>query len=301
MSAVKAWIAAARPRTLPLALASILMGSFLASYFGGFRWSVLGLACLTTIFLQILSNLANDYGDSVHGADSEQRQGPQRAVQSGQISLASMKNAMKLFGALSFIAGIVLLLVGLGLENWPYLLGFLLLGLLCIWAAIAYTATDKPYGYAGLGDISVFVFFGLVGVLGTFFLHTGSLEASALWLACTSGAFATGVLNINNIRDISSDEQAGKRSIPVRMGRVWAVRYHWALLLIGFGCASAFTLMNYKSMWQWAFLLLAIPMLKDAVSIASPIEAEKMNVLLKKLAISTLLFTLVFGLGLVFS
>ncbi|NVK50851.1 MAG: 1,4-dihydroxy-2-naphthoate octaprenyltransferase, partial [Cyclobacteriaceae bacterium] len=158
----EAWLHAVRLRTLPLALASIFAGSILASYYQVFRWEIVILASLTTVFLQILSNLSNDYGDSIHGADSEDRSGPVRAVQSGVITLAEMKRAMYLFGMLSFISGISL--IYLALNDWLLFTVFLILGLLAIWAAISYTSGSNPYGYAGLGDLSVFLFFGILGV-----------------------------------------------------------------------------------------------------------------------------------------
>ena len=159
----EAWLHAVRLRTLPLALASIFAGSFIAAWQNSFRWEILVLASLTTVFLQILSNLSNDYGDSVHGADSIDRQGPVRAVQSGLITLPEMKKAMYLFGALSLISGLSLLY--LAVQDLQIFLLFLGLGLAAIWASITYTSGKNPYGYAGLGDLSVFIFFGLLGVL----------------------------------------------------------------------------------------------------------------------------------------
>ena len=157
MTNTKAWLQAFRLRTLPLALSSILMGAFLAGSVGAFQWSIFLLCVFTTILLQILSNLANDYGDSIHGADHAERKGPSRAVQSGAISARQMKAAVVLFVFLSLSSGISLLLVSFGLD-WNALLFFLGLGILSIAAAIAYTVGKKPYGYAGLGDFSVLIF-----------------------------------------------------------------------------------------------------------------------------------------------
>src|SRR5690554_4435762 len=210
----QAWLHAIRLRTLPLALASILMASFMAQYHGLFRWEVFVLAALTTTLLQILSNLANDYGDSIHGADSAVRQGPIRAVQSGIISSGEMKKAMLVFALLSFISGNLLLFIALN-DLFVYL-SFVALGLLSIIAAVTYTSGTKPYGYLGLGDISVFLFFGLVGVLGTYYLHTLEFSPQLVLPAVSLGLFSTAVLNINNIRDINSDAQAGKN--PFRCG-----------------------------------------------------------------------------------
>jgi 1,4-dihydroxy-2-naphthoate octaprenyltransferase len=219
---VKAWISAFRLRTLPLALASIFLGSFIAAAHGAFDWLIFSLCVLTTLFLQILSNLANDYGDSIHGADGEHREGPSRAVQAGLISATQMKKAMTVFGVLSFITGVLLIYTAFQAQWWLALI-FLGLGLGAIYAAIRYTAGKNPYGYKGLGDLFVLLFFGLVGVGGSYFLYTQVLDWFILLPATGCGLLAVGVLNVNNIRDIKSDEVSGKRSIPVRIGRENAV------------------------------------------------------------------------------
>lgn len=293
----EAWLHAVRLRTLPLALASILAGSFLAYWQNSFRLEILALAALTTIFLQILSNLSNDYGDTVHGADSVDRQGPVRAVQSGIISLAEMKKAMYLFGFLSLISG--LLLIYFALEDWRLFLLFLGIGLAAIWAAITYTSGSNPYGYAGLGDISVFVFFGLTGVLGTYFLHTLSFEPLAVLIAISLGSFSTAVLNINNIRDIESDKKAGKRSIPVRIGREMAVRYNWVLIGTGYVSLLLFAGLSSSLLPLLAFLALPL-MIKVGIGVQKAQSSEATDPFLKKMAISTLLWTILFGIGTMF-
>lgn len=293
----EAWLHAVRLRTLPLALASILAGSFLAAWKENFRWEILLLAALTTIFLQILSNLSNDYGDTVHGADSSERTGPVRAVQSGIISLPEMKRAMYLFGFLSFVSG--LLLLYFAVQDWKLFALFLGLGLAAIWAAITYTSGSNPYGYAGLGDISVFLFFGLLGVLGTFFLHTLSFEPLTLLIGIALGLFSAAVLNINNIRDIESDQKAGKKSIPVRIGRAAAVRYNWALLVGGYLCLIGFALVSGQ-----LFSLLALPaglvMWRVGSGVQHARSSAETDPFLKKMAVSTLLWVLLFGAGLLF-
>lgn len=293
----EAWLHAVRLRTLPLALASILAGSFLAAWQESFRWEILLLASLTTIFLQILSNLSNDYGDTIHGADSAERQGPVRAVQSGLISLPEMKRAMYLFGVLSLISGLLLLF--LAVQDWKLFALFLGLGLAAIWAAITYTSGSNPYGYVGLGDISVFVFFGLLGVLGTFFLHTLSFEPLSLLIGIALGLFSTAVLNINNIRDIESDQKAGKRSIPVRIGRKAAVKYNWALLAAGYLCLLSFAILSGKIPSLLA--LLAWPlMMKVGYGVQHAKSSAETDPYLKKMAISTLLWVILFGIGILF-
>ena len=294
----QAWLHAIRLRTLPLALASIFMASFIAAYHRVFRWEVFFLAVLTTTLLQILSNLANDYGDSVHGADHIDRQGPTRAVQSGVISKEEMKKAMILFAVLSFISGTVLLYVAV--ANMLIFLSFIALGIIAIVAAITYTSGSNPYGYAGLGDISVFLFFGLVGVLGTYFLHSMQFSSALLFPAMSLGFFSAAVLNINNIRDIESDTKAGKRSIPVRIGRIAAVKYNWFLIIVGNLSLLVFIL-NQEA-WGGLLAFLVVPvMISIANGVADPQKtAQQLDPYLKKMAISTLIWVLVFGAGIIF-
>lgn len=293
----EAWLHAVRLRTLPLALASIFAGSFIAAWQNSFRWEILVLASLTTVFLQILSNLSNDYGDSVHGADSIDRQGPVRAVQSGLITLPEMKKAMYLFGALSLISGLSLLY--LAVQDLQIFLLFLSLGLAAIWASITYTSGKNPYGYAGLGDLSVFIFFGLLGVLGTYFLHTYSSNNLAVLIAVALGFFSTAVLNINNIRDIDSDKLAGKKSIPVRIGRSNAVKYNWSLIILG-NLALLWFVIHSNEWFSLIALLASILMIKVARGVQVAKSAQETDPYLKKMAISTLFWVVLFGIGLLF-
>ncbi len=291
----EAWLHAVRLRTLPLALASILSGSALALWQNSFRLEIFILASLTTIFLQILSNLSNDYGDFVHGADSSERQGPIRAVQSGIISLKEMKKAMFLFALLSFISG--LFLIFLAFSNWMLSLLFLGIGLAAIWASINYTSGNNPYGYAGFGDLSVFIFFGLTGVLGTYFLHTLNFNLYALFIAISLGCFSTCVLNINNIRDIESDKTAGKRSIPVRIGRKKAIAYNWFLLFTGNLSLMIFALSSKQYFALIAFFSLFL-MLRVGFGIQNSNSSSTTDPYLKMMAISTLIWSVLFGVGL---
>jgi 1,4-dihydroxy-2-naphthoate octaprenyltransferase len=295
----KAWLQAFRLRTLPLALSSILMGGFLAASAGAFQWSIFLLCVSTTILLQILSNLANDYGDSINGADHAERKGPSRAVQSGAISAKQMKAAVILFVMLSLASGISLLLVSFGWD-WNALLFFFGLGLLSIAAAIAYTVGKRPYGYVGLGDFSVLIFFGLVGVMGSFYLFNKSISWLEVLPALSCGFFSIAVLNINNIRDIESDRMAGKFSIPVRIGRESAVVYHWFLLLSGIGASIAYMTLTYRSPLQFLFCVVIALFLRNGLAVAQKPSAE-LDPYLKQMALSTLLFVILFGVGLMVS
>jgi 1,4-dihydroxy-2-naphthoate octaprenyltransferase len=294
---IKAWLHAFRLRTLPLSLSCVGMGGFLAAGADKFKTTVFIMCCLTTILLQVLSNLANDYGDSIHGADHRQRQGPVRAVQSGAISREQMRNAVILFSVLSLTSGIILLRLAVG-SDWQKIFFFFALGILGILAAIGYTVGRKPYGYIGLGDLSVLIFFGFVGVLGSFYLFTYHITWLEVLPALSCGLFSMAVLNVNNIRDIESDRQAGKFSIPVRIGRQKAAIYHWILLLGGLTAAIVYTVVNYRSPMQGLFMLAAPLFIKNGLAIHRRPSSE-LDQFLKQLALSTLLFVMLFGLGLI--
>jgi 1,4-dihydroxy-2-naphthoate polyprenyltransferase len=296
---MKPWIEAFRLRTLPLSLSCIGMGAFLAAAQSKFDGWIFLLCCSTTIFLQILSNLANDYGDTVNGADHSQRLGPSRAVQSGAISQVQMKAAIRIFVVLSLMNGLALLYTAFGFELRSFLF-FLALGLLSIVAAIAYTVGKKPYGYIGLGDFSVLIFFGLVGVIGSQYLFTKHFSMALILPALSCGFFSIAVLNINNIRDIESDRSAGKLSIPVRIGREKAVHYHWVLLMGGILSSLVYVTINYKTPFQFLFLL-SLPLLVVNGRSVAKLPPEKLDPFLKQMALSTLLFVLLFGVGSLFA
>lgn len=296
-SSTKAWLSAFRLRTLPLSLSSISMAGFLAASYGSFNGLVFSLCILTTVLLQVLSNLANDYGDYVNGADLMGRIGPARAVQSGAISATTMKSAIILFASLSFVTGIYLLYISSTLESIGTFGLFLALGILSIVAAIKYTAGKNPYGYAGLGDVSVLIFFGWVGVCGSFYLQANRLPLEILLPATSCGLFATGVLNINNIRDIESDKAAGKKTIPMRLGRKNASWYHIFLLGTGMLCAFLYTFLYYKGPWQLLFLI-SIPLFIVNIVKVKTVESKALDPYLKQMALSTLAFVFSFGTGL---
>ena len=294
----KAWISAMRLRTLPLAASSILMCSFLAAQAESYQWPVLVLALLSAFALQILSNLANDYGDFMHGADHDGRIGPDRALQSGAISAASMRMAIVIVGWISFAPIALLSFVGTRGLDWWVKGVFVALGLLCILAATNYTSGPKPYGYYGFGDIAVFIFFGLCGVLGTYFLHTHALGAEIILPAITLGCFSTAVLNINNLRDIESDAQAGKNTLVVKMGAEAGRWYHLFLLFAGWG-AAAWYILKFSTpgapSTRFLFLAAAPFMLFDGVLIFRNSDARSLDPFLKKLAIGTFCFSVMFG------
>lgn len=300
---MKHWLHAFRLRTLPLAVSSIIVGSALAHSYGGlfeeggFHPWVFVLALLTAVLLQVLSNLANDLGDHQHGTDNADRVGPQRAVQSGAIPPARMKRAMLICGMLAFISGCALITTALGLSVTT--LVFLLLGLGAIGAAVKYTFGSNPYGYAGLGDASVFLFFGLVGVCGTFYLHTHWLHPALLLPAAAFGLLSTGVLNVNNMRDIHNDAASGKRTLVVRMGSANAKVYHTVLVIGGVLCLILFT-MQASMVWpRWLFLLVTPGFVIHLKRIWTTAEPRALDPQLKVLAMGTFITALLFSLGLV--
>jgi len=300
---MKHWLHAFRLRTLPLAVSSIIVGSALAFEHSrlvavGPDWRVVtGLALMTAILLQVLSNLANDLGDHLHGTDNADRVGPQRAVQSGAIPPAAMKCAMLTCGALALLSGCALITVALGLTLTT--LGFLVLGLLAIGAAVKYTFGSNPYGYTGLGDISVFLFFGIVGVCGTFYLHTRFLHLAVLLPAIAFGLLSTGVLNVNNMRDIVNDAASGKRTLVVRMGSAKAKIYHSMLVIGGILCLVLFTTANFTGWTSWLFLLVVPGFIVHLKRVWTTKEPRDLDPQLKVLAMGTFFSALLFSLGLI--
>lgn len=294
---IKAWIGAFRLRTLPLAVSSVLMGSFLAIYDGQYQWSIIILSIVTTTLLQILSNLANDYGDSQKGTDNAHRLGPERAVQSGEISPAQMKNGIIFFVILSLVSGIALLFVSFPTDFIRAAI-FLLIGIAAIWAAIKYTVGKGAYGYAGFGDLFVFLFFGLAGVLGTYFLNTKQLEWEILLPAVSLGFLSMGVLNLNNMRDIDNDIKSDKHTLASRLGLKKAKYYQITLVIGAILLATLFVVLNYSSVYNLLYLIAAILMLRDLVAIYKQDKQAMLDPFLKKLALETFLFTVLFGLGL---
>ncbi len=293
---VKAWVHAARPRTLPLAFTSTLLGSLIAWQDLPFRLPVMILGLVTTLFLQVLSNLANDYGDSVNGMDNELRKGPERAVQSGAIPLRSMLAGVVITSILALISGILLIAYGFDFRLNATGIVFFLLGLAALAAAIKYTVGKNPYGYIGFGDLFVFLFFGLTGVLGTYFLHTGQIELSVLLPASAVGLLSTAVLNLNNMRDREGDSASGKRTLVVIMGIRKSLAYHTSLIVAAWICFIAYRVVHYTSALQWIFLI-TLPFfiihLRKVLTDSSPASLDPE---LKKLALMTFFTSILFGI-----
>ncbi len=297
---INAWIDAIRPRTLPLAMAAIILGGSLAHAANAFRWDVFLLALFTTLFLQILSNLANDYGDTMHAVDNDQRIGPRRTVQSGRISKAAMRKGITVTVLLSLATGLPLVWLGTRGQHPGITLLFLLLGFAAIGAAIKYTAGSKPYGYSGYGDVFVFLFFGLASVLGSYFLISGKWDTLILLPATAMGCLSTAVLNLNNMRDHENDALSGKRTLVVKRGVRWAKRYHLFLITASVMAGLTYMLIEFHSPYQLLFLITLPLFVMHLHGVFHNHLPEQLDPYLKKLALTSLLFALSFGIGLLF-
>lgn len=293
------WIKAFRLRTLPLALSSAVLGSFLAYAHGSFRMEILLLATLTTLFLQILSNLANDYGDAMHGTDNLNRIGPQRFTQSGLITKSQMRNMIVVFILLTLASGSFLIITGLRHIGWKTMLMFFLLGISAIYAAIKYTVGRNPYGYIGLGDVFVFLYFGLLGVVGTYYLHSNTFDPWVFLPASAIGFLSSGVLNLNNMRDIENDSRSGKKTLVVHIGTRAAKIYHMILISLSILFSLVYTVSHFKSFYQFLFIITCPLFALNVIVVMRNTEPGELNRELKKLALSTFAFSVTFGIGLI--
>ena len=257
---ITVWLAALRLRTLPLAGAAMLAAAMLAWQQQVFQAALFIASLSTAVLLQIFSNLANDYGDAAHGADRQRRHGPVRAVAAGLIAPWHMRRALLGCALLCMASGLWLLAISLPtLHGWAaqwWL--WLLLGALALLAAWAYTAGHRPYGYVGLGDVAVWLFFGLLAVLGGSVLYGAAITWPSVAAANALGLWCTAVLNINNMRDIPTDLAAGKHTIAARLGLRRAGRYHAVLLGLA---AASWGVWLYHSLPPMAAILLAAALL----------------------------------------
>lgn len=296
---IKEYIKAARLRTLPLSVSGIIVGSFVAVAQGFFNWRICVLALLTTIGFQIISNFANDYGDGVKGTDNNERVGPKRAIQSGVISPKQMLRAIKIAIFITLIFAITLIYISFGKDDFVNLLVFFALGILSIIAAIKYTVGKNAYGYSGLGDVFVFLFFGLLSVCGSYYLYSNQFDPTLVLPASAVGLLSAGVLNLNNLRDSASDLKSGKHTLVVKIGVEFGKYYHYYLLIASFLFALLYMVLYYNSPFQFLFALAYMPILKHFTVVYKNTDPKKLDPELKKLALSTFLFSFLFGIGLI--
>jgi len=299
MSRISSWINAARLRTLPLSISGILVGSSLAAYDGHFNLAIFSLALGTTLGLQILSNFANDYGDGVKGTDNEDRIGPARAIQSGLITQKDMLQAMLITAAATLVLAILLIYASFGSEKLFSALIFFILGVAAIVAAIKYTVGNSAYGYKGMGDIFVFIFFGLVAVYGSYYLYSHDHELISLFPAISIGLLSVAVLNLNNLRDRISDEKAGKITLVVKMGDKRGKDYHYLLVLGSLFCLVIYSVITSSELNNFIYLIAFIPLVFHLKRVVNNEDPKELDPELKIVALSTFGIALLFSLGLI--
>ncbi len=297
MAKINTWVNAARLRTLPLSVSGILVGSSIAVAQDEFHSVIFALALATTLGLQILSNFANDYGDFVKGTDNEDRVGPQRALQSGMITRKEMYLGMIGTALVTFLFAVALIYIAFGTRSFFYAIVFLLLGIAAIAAAVKYTIGDSAYGYRGLGDVFVFLFFGVVAVYGSYFLYALEWDWRVLLPAATIGFLSAGVLNLNNMRDSEADAKAGKNTIVVKMGVTQAKQYHYFLLLGAFSCIILYSAFSFTGIDDLLYLVAFIPLLLHLKRVMENTNPVLLDPELKKLALGTFLLAILFGVG----
>ena len=304
---VKSYIKAARLRTLPLSISGIILGSYLGNEFVNsllehtirtsiWESSIFWLAIFTTIGFQVLSNYANDYGDGIKGSDKN-RTGEARMVSSGAITPKQMKTAMISTTTITLLIALLLIYVAFGSENFGYSILFFVLGIASIAAAIKYTVGNSAYGYSGFGDIFVFIFFGLLSVVGSYFLYTKMINFEIFLPAFSIGLLSTAVLNLNNLRDREQDKTNNKNTLVVKLGVVRAKKYHYFLIIGALITALIYTFLNFSSIYEFVFLVAFIPLVKNMITVSRNNTPAELDGELKKVALSTFLFAILFGIG----
>ncbi len=296
MAKFSSYLKSMRLRTLPLSLAGVLLGSLLAVADYRVPFVVILLVCLTTVCLQITSNLSNELGDVLHGTDGADRQGPQYGLNSGGMSIKEMKVLIGVFVGLSALGGLAMLWVSFG-TLWCFeSLVLVLLGLAAIVAAMRYTLGRNPYGYRAKGDFFVFIFFGLVSVLGSYYVCAHTLHSWLLLLpASTMGFFSIGVLNTNNMRDIKTDAP-NRITVAIKLGPRKARVYQTALIALGWACMVAYTLLRMADWRHWLFVL-TLPLFVMHLRGVWTHEDRGLDRYLPMLVMASFLFAILGGIG----
>lgn len=294
---ISIWLEAARLRTLPLSIAGIIVGNGLAFVGGNFSPLLFFFALLTTISFQVLSNFANDYGDGVKGTDNAQRLGPARVLQQGLLTREELKKGMQLCTAFSLLSALTLIWLSFDKTQLYAALLFLALGIVSIVSAIKYTVGDSAYGYYALGDLFVFIFFGGVSVLGSFYLQAQFLTLELLLPAISIGVFSTAVLNLNNLRDMENDLTSNKITLPILLGLVKGKRYHYFLILVGFLSTLSYGYLMGGEYLYFLPLLMIIPFGKHLHRVSNSSGGKAFDPELKVVTLSTFAFSILFVTG----
>ncbi|MGZ0016851.1 1,4-dihydroxy-2-naphthoate octaprenyltransferase [Yeosuana sp. AK3] len=297
MKNISLWVSAMRLRTLPLSLSGIILASCLAEYNGFFNLKICILAILTTLSFQILSNLANDYGDGIKGTDNDDRIGPERAIQSGKITPDRMFHGIKISILISIVLATTLIFTSFRSKHFLLALTFFILGTTSIIAAMKYTVGNNAYGYKGLGDLFVFIFFGLVSVIGCYVLYAKRFEHVTLLPAITIGLLSTAVLNLNNMRDVASDIKANKITLAIRLGTENMKIYHYSLVILAIFFSVLFGILYFTSAYNLIYMIMYVPLLVHLNKVRKNTELHLLDLELKKVAISTFLLATLMGIG----
>jgi len=296
-NSLKIWLQAARLRTLPLSFSGIIAGAALAIGEGAFNGYIGVLSLWCTLLFQVISNFANDYGDGLKGTDNDQRLGPKRVLQSGLLTSSQLKRGIVILSVVALFSVLLLLLVSFGMSNWPYFVLFFILGIASIWSAIRYTVGGNAYGYNGFGDLFVFLFFGLVSVLGSKFLYTFHISPSDLLPAVVLGSLSVSVLNLNNLRDHENDRLSNKNTLVVKFGYKWGKIYHLLLLSLAFLASLGIAYFSFDSSLNLWPLLVFIPLLFHAIKVFKTTSPSLLDPELKKVALHTFLWSICFLIG----
>lgn len=294
------WIEAARLRSLPLSLGGAFIAGGLAAYFGVFRWSVFALMLVTVVLLQVLSNFADEYGDLANGADNDERLGPIRAMQRGEITREQMKRALLITGTVAVTIGVIMIFVAFGLKHWPFTITYLGFAAITVCGAVFYTVGEHPYGYYGLGDIACFFFFGVMEVSGGFVLYALGYVPSVALPTIGCGMLVVGMININNMRDLVSDKAAGKRTFAVLIGAK-ASRVYQVILVAG-GCALmlAFPIVQGCGWEDYLFAVFFVPVLWTLCRTVREQDSARLDRYMKPHSLRTALLCAAFALCVAF-
>ncbi len=287
----QAWVLAARPKTLPAALSPVIVGTALAFADGALAWLPALAAALGALLLQILSNFANDYSDFFRGADTPERLGPVRVTSAGLIAPADLRKGIVVVIVLAVLVGLYLVWVG----GWP----ILAIGVAAIVAALAYTGGPFPFGYYGLGELFVFLFFGVAAVCGSYYVQALTLTPAVVTASFAVGALVTAILVVNNYRDIDTDRRAGKLTLAVRLGRRGAQIEYAALLVFAFAAPLVLWLLQEAGPWvlvTWLTAPLAVQLVR---TVSTATDGPTLNRALAGTAQVGLLFSLLLAAGIV--